>query len=176
MQGKTRPDQGKAVLRLHCFHCQRVWLRHGLGQWAQLFQFSGLGQGLSSLLQTDLIVLYTNNVCAGGQLYTRNYLKTVFFACTWRHYVSLGAILVDFKVLSSRLHRNSWVTLIFLVCLKPSYCIMASLQFLAQYDKEYRFLVATKINQDGVDCKRAIRTNGVWWLVLALHFLTHYYK
>jgi hypothetical protein len=31
-------------------------------------------------------------------------------------YVSLGDILVDFKVLSSRLHRNSWVTLIFLVC------------------------------------------------------------
>jgi hypothetical protein len=35
---------------------------------------------------------------------------------------------------------------------------MDSLRFLAQYDKneEYRFLVATKINQDGVDCKRAI--------------------
>ena len=32
---------------------------------------------------------------------------------------------------------------------------MDSLRFLAQYDKEYRFLVATKINQDGVDCKRA---------------------
>ena len=32
---------------------------------------------------------------------------TVFFAFTRRHYVSLGAILVDFTVLSSRLHRNS---------------------------------------------------------------------
>jgi hypothetical protein len=44
--------------------------------------------------------------------------------------------------------------------LKTSYCIMDSLRFLAQYDKDwrriYRFLVATKINQDSVDCKRAI--------------------
>jgi hypothetical protein len=37
---------------------------------------------------------------------------------------------------------------------------MDSLRFLAQYDEEYtqyRFLVATKIGQDGVDCKRAIQ-------------------
>ena len=27
----------------------------------------------------------------------------VFFACTWRHYESLGAILVDFKLSLSRL-------------------------------------------------------------------------
>jgi hypothetical protein len=47
----------------------------------------------------------------GGSIMIHNY--SVFFACTWRHYESLGAIMVDLKLLLSHLQRISWVNLTF---------------------------------------------------------------
>jgi hypothetical protein len=69
--------------------------------------------------------------------------------------VSLGTILVDFKVLSSRLHRYFNIFGLFLKHLAVLW-IVYDFWHNTTKNEEYRFLAAAKIIHDGVDCKRVI--------------------